>query len=238
MINVHYTQANLEMFSRAEAECALENWLAELPLPKRLQIERIRVFQARFYSLLGLQLLKTAMHQAGYTDFSLSRVIFDNKRKPRCPGLPDFNISHSHELVACAVADQGNVGIDVERVRKTGANLGRILAPEEQKAVQANPDRFFDFWTQKEAVIKADGTGGVWNMEEVSLITRIAAGFRHRRWYLTQLVLPAGYSGYVATDLDGQEYSVKIQSVASLLPIQVTENKKQPRGPAEHECRS
>lgn len=212
MITVHYTQANLEMFSHAD----LEPWLAELPETKRLQIERIRVFQARLCSLLGLQLLKIAMHTAGYRDFSLSRVLFDKNRKPHCPGLPDFNISHSHELVACAVADEGNVGIDVEQVRELKTDFGRILTPREQAAVQAEPDRFFDFWTQKEAVIKADGTSGVWSMEEVSL-TRHTAGFRNRQWHLTPLSLPDGYAGCIATDLAGREYSVNSLDITSLV---------------------
>ena len=213
MITVHYTQANLEMFSDAD----LEPWLAELPEPKRSQIQRIQVFQARLCSLLGLQLLKIAMHMSGYPGFTLSQVRFDKNRKPHCPGLPDFNISHSNHLVACAVANQGLIGIDVEHVREIKMSLGRILTPQEQKAVQAKPDRFFDFWTQKEAVIKADGTSGVWNMEEVAL-TRLTANFRNRRWYLTPLPLPNGYAGYFATDLPGQEYSVKNLNMATLLP--------------------
>lgn len=212
MITVHYTQANLEMFSHAD----LEPWLAELPETKRLQIERIRVFQARLCSLLGLQLLKIAMHATGHTDFSLARVLFDRNRKPRCPGLPDFNISHSHELVACAIADEGNVGIDVELVRELKTDFGRILTPGEQEAVHAEPDRFFDFWTQKEAVIKADGTSGVWSMEEVSL-TRQTAEFRNRQWHLTPLSLPGGYAGHIATDLAGRKYSVNNLDITSLV---------------------
>lgn len=212
MITVHYTHANLEMFSRAD----LEPWLAELPEAKRLQIGRIRIFQARLCSLLGLQLLKVAMHTAGYTDFSLSRVLFDKNSKPRCPGMPDFNISHSHELVACAVTDQGNVGIDVEHVRELKTDFGRILTPKEQEAVRAEPASFFDFWTQKEAVIKADGTSGVWSMEEVSL-TGPTADFLNRQWHLTPLSLPDGYAGCFATDLAGREYSVNNLDITSLV---------------------
>ncbi|HEX7025699.1 MAG TPA: 4'-phosphopantetheinyl transferase superfamily protein [Gammaproteobacteria bacterium] len=217
MINVHYTQANLELFSPADLESTMTGWLAELPESKRLQIERIRVFQARLCSLLGLQLLKIAMHQAGYNDFSLSRVLFEKNRKPHCPGFPDFNISHSHDLIACAVAGHGNIGVDVEQVREIQMGLDRIMSPAEQKAVQAEPQRFFHFWTQKEAVIKADGTGGVWSMEEVSL-SGLGACFRNRQWYLTPLSLPGGYTGYFATDLPGQEYSVKNQAMTILLP--------------------
>lgn len=217
MINVHYTQANLELFSPADLESAMTGWLAELPESKRVQIERIRVFRAKLCSLLGLQLLKIAMHQSGYYDFSLSRVLFDKNRKPRCPGFPDFNISHSHDLIACAVAGQGKIGIDVEHMREIKMSLDRIMSPAEQRAVQADPRRFFHFWTQKEAVIKADGTGGVWSMEEVFL-SGLAAAFRNRQWHLVPLSLPDDYTGYFATELPGQEYSVKNQAMTILLP--------------------
>src|SRR5690606_20882343 len=114
-------------------------------------------------------------------------------------------------------------------VREIKMNLDRIMSPSEQKAVQAEPSRFFHFWTQKEAVIKADGTSGVWSMEEVAL-TGVAAGFRGRQWYLTPLSLPDGYAGYFATDLPGQEYSVKNHSMATLVPFRKPEDRDQKTG--------
>jgi 4'-phosphopantetheinyl transferase len=76
-----------------------------------------------------------------------------------------FNISHTREMVACAIAHD-EVGVDVEASdRLTDTDIADCLfAPEEARCVQSTPrDRrtrvFFRFWTLKEAFIKATGEG-------------------------------------------------------------------------------
>lgn len=78
-----------------------------------------------------------------------------------------FNISHTRGLIALAVTRARDLGIDVENVasRRVSldvankffsatevAELARV-APDEQQ------DRFFEYWTFKEAYIKARGMG-------------------------------------------------------------------------------
>jgi 4'-phosphopantetheinyl transferase len=78
-----------------------------------------------------------------------------------------FNLSHTHGFVACAVTLGTEVGIDVENVDR---NLRvqeiaeRYFAPDELSDLAACPPdarakRFFDFWTLKEAYLKAIGVG-------------------------------------------------------------------------------
>ena len=76
-----------------------------------------------------------------------------------------FNISHTREMVACAIAHD-EVGVDVEASdRLTDTDIADcFLAPEEARCVQSTPrDRrtcvFLRFWTLKEAFIKATGEG-------------------------------------------------------------------------------
>ncbi len=79
---------------------------------------------------------------------------------------PMFNISHTNGLVACALTRTHPIGVDVEasdRVTKLDI-AGRYFAPEETAQVRAaSPEqgkqRFFRFWTLKEAFIKATGEG-------------------------------------------------------------------------------
>jgi 4'-phosphopantetheinyl transferase len=86
----------------------------------------------------------------------------------RADGVPDlrFNLTHTAGLVACAVSVGREVGVDVERIdrrlvhdvaeryfsEREVADL-RALPIEEQETV------FFDYWTLKEAYIKARGLG-------------------------------------------------------------------------------
>ncbi len=84
---------------------------------------------------------------------------------PACPDLR-FNISHTDGLIACAVTIGREVGVDVEHVgrRLTHDVAGRFFAPREVADLRALPDDeqqrvFFDYWTLKEAYIKARGFG-------------------------------------------------------------------------------
>lgn len=83
-------------------------------------------------------------------------------------GAPDlrFNISHTEGLIACAVTIGREVGVDVEHVgrRLTHDVASRFFAPREVEALRAlpaseQPTVFFDYWTLKEAYIKARGMG-------------------------------------------------------------------------------
>src|SRR4051812_12822443 len=78
---------------------------------------------------------------------------------------PAFSLSHCHGVVACAVALEGEVGIDVERV-DAAFDLGRVASeaftPAERKGLEtcdaeARLDRFYELWTLKEALFKASG---------------------------------------------------------------------------------
>jgi 4'-phosphopantetheinyl transferase len=78
-----------------------------------------------------------------------------------------FNLSHTQGLAAVIVARDRDVGVDVEHVnrREVGIELAeRYFAPSEVAALRAVPEpdrreRFFAYWTLKEAYIKARGLG-------------------------------------------------------------------------------
>lgn len=77
-----------------------------------------------------------------------------------------FNVSHSHGLSVCVVARGLHLGVDVEylpRHNRIDDIAARYFHPEEQRQLQAIADEagrrrlFFEFWTRKEAWIKAMG---------------------------------------------------------------------------------
>jgi 4'-phosphopantetheinyl transferase len=73
-----------------------------------------------------------------------------------------FNISHAAGLCACAVTLQHDVGVDVENVHRRAKKeeiARRYFADEEAGIVERRPELFFDYWTLKEAYIKAHGRG-------------------------------------------------------------------------------
>lgn len=84
-------------------------------------------------------------------------------------GIPclSFNLSTTDGLIVCLVALDREVGVDVEdiqRLGKTGDIANQFFSRTEVDALHALPveaqhDRFFEYWTLKEAYIKARGRG-------------------------------------------------------------------------------
>jgi 4'-phosphopantetheinyl transferase len=77
-----------------------------------------------------------------------------------------FNLSHTDGLIVCAVTVGREVGVDVENLTRevTHDIPGRFFAPREVADLRAlpvsdQPRVFFDYWTLKEAYIKARGMG-------------------------------------------------------------------------------
>lgn len=78
-----------------------------------------------------------------------------------------FNLSHTRGLVACAVALERDVGVDVEHVdRRVDIDqlAASVFSPAERAALarlegDSKRVRFFELWTLKEAYIKAVGKG-------------------------------------------------------------------------------
>jgi 4'-phosphopantetheinyl transferase len=78
-----------------------------------------------------------------------------------------FNLTNTRGLVACLVARDREIGVDVEDVGREGETVAiadRFFSPSEVEELKAQPAdrqraRFFDYWTLKEAYIKARGMG-------------------------------------------------------------------------------
>lgn len=78
-----------------------------------------------------------------------------------------ISVTHGGGMAGAAVCDHGPIGIDVEHVDTRRNLLGiarRFFSPEEHARLQAcSPDErlalFHQWWTRKEAVLKAVGTG-------------------------------------------------------------------------------
>lgn len=78
-----------------------------------------------------------------------------------------FNISHTKNLIICAVTLENDIGCDVENTGRS--NNVSAIAERYFSSIETNelfslpeaqqPNRFFDYWTLKESYIKAWGLG-------------------------------------------------------------------------------
>ncbi|MGD8407188.1 MAG: 4'-phosphopantetheinyl transferase superfamily protein [Thiohalophilus sp.] len=181
----------------------LETWLAHLPEQKRAQIRKHRHHENRVQSAAGWLLVERTMRDLGFDDFSLSAVDFNSPHKSGSPYPADFNISHSGTIICAAALASGRIGIDVEKIRALkGDVIHKYLSEQQARECEQEPSRFFDYWTQIEAVLKAHGQEGIVRLREVILHEDEAeAEFANRHWYLTRINLAVGYAAHIATDI-------------------------------------
>jgi len=115
------------------------------------------------------------------------QIQYADRGKPFILSSLQFNLSHSHERAVFAIANQVQVGIDIEKIRSDYKDevAKRFFSTEEYEAFALLPHsqkvtNFFKIWTQKEALVKATGEGlarlhslsrEVWHIKECFLFT-------------------------------------------------------------------
>jgi len=116
-----------------------------------------------------------------------------------------FNVSHSEEMVAIAIANDRSVGIDVEFIRPVDRRdeiAHRYFVDEERSLMDSAPHHlkdqvFYVCWTRKEAYIKAVGKGLSIPLTTFGTAMPLGASGRVVRdeWWLTDLIMPSTYVG-------------------------------------------
>jgi 4'-phosphopantetheinyl transferase len=125
-----------------------------------------------------------------------------------------FNVSHSDDWIAIAIARTATVGIDIERIRmpfRATELAGRFFADAEKRALAALPEvlrlqGFFNGWTRKEAYVKALGAGVQLGLDTfaVSLAPNAPVRFLSgvdAKWRLLSFEIGPGMSGALVHDL-------------------------------------
>jgi 4'-phosphopantetheinyl transferase len=120
-----------------------------------------------------------------------------------------FNLSHSHEVAIVAVTGRGEIGIDVEYVKRDfpfEEVAKRFFSAKEFAVLTALPAHlqrvaFFKCWTSKEAFLKAKGTGLSGKLDEVELVLTANQAVRVNGtipdWTLTEITLSTDYMAAV-----------------------------------------
>lgn len=119
---------------------------------KKNQILNKRIKKDRERSVLGNALAKYAIKNVFSVPVRNQTFCYSENGKPYLSEYQNiyFSISHSGNLIVCAVSDNP-VGIDVQEKRKYNKMLGAMLNARDS-------EEFFSVWTKTEAVIKKMGS--------------------------------------------------------------------------------
>lgn len=150
-------------------------WYALMNREKQVRVDRFRFEDDKKRSVAGEMLARKAV--AEWCGVSAESIVFDKTEtgKPYAKGLPvEFNISHSGDMVVCAVDDKP-VGIDIEKIRPIDQTIAKRICTDEELVYLFNHTpteqdftyttdqniltRFFELWTAKEAYGKCLGVG-------------------------------------------------------------------------------
>lgn len=88
---------------------------------------------------------------------ALPEIAAEEGGKPFFPSAPGrwYNLSHSRGLILCALSDQGEVGVDIERLRPHRPGLpAYVMSEDELAAFDGSWEDFARVWTLKEAYAK------------------------------------------------------------------------------------
>lgn len=187
------------------------------------ELERARRFanpERRHGFLVARAMVRGVLAQELGADAAALRFAVGPHGKPLLdpPQTLQFNLSHSGDVVVVAVADDREVGVDVERIKPAIDHVAlarRFFSPLENEqlatlAPSLQHAAFFAAWTRKEALVKAWGVGLSLplNRFDVSLLphrpaqllgAREGAG-RLGHWSVHELDSGPGYAAAVAVE--------------------------------------
>jgi 4'-phosphopantetheinyl transferase len=166
--------------SVCQATQSLDQLAETLSSTERDQIAQLRFEHHRRRSIASRGILRAILARYLHCDPAALQFEYGTYGKPTIANLNaslklEFNLSHSHELILYAIAQQP-VGIDLEFVKeRTQCDrlIKRYFSIEEQAALNslssaAKHHAFCHYWTCKEAVLKAQGLG-IFSLKTIQL---------------------------------------------------------------------
>lgn len=192
MVYVYYCKNN-----RLSDEVYM-SWLRVMPAAFVQRLNKLFHRHDAQASLLGRMLLLYAVKQLGYPALTLNDIRFNTYQRPYFEHTNmDFNISHSGDYVVCAIAFSNRIGVDIEQVKPINLeDFITLFSQAELQQMTENPegqlDWFYTFWTQKEALVKAEGSGLNFPVRDINVRNgkAVLAGCV---WHLYELELVDGY---------------------------------------------
>ena len=145
-------------------EAEVQRMLPLVSAQRREQALKYKHTFGQFCCLKSWLMLFDDVEMSRYQDIEWK---YNEHGKPYLEGGPYFSISHCKAGIAVAI-DDAPIGIDIETIRHANEDLvERTMNEKERLGIRELGMREFTrLWTQKEAIVKAEGTG-IYSFEQL-----------------------------------------------------------------------
>ncbi|MDL2144150.1 4'-phosphopantetheinyl transferase superfamily protein [Flavobacterium tructae] len=208
MIHIYYSY-----LSEEKHQSLLQNDLPKFPADYQDKIKRYRRWQDAQLSLLGRILLFKGIEETYKQKPDAKEIMQTLYNKPYFEDNPVlFNISHSGDIVVCALSDRHEVGIDVEIITdiETADFKSQMTEIEWNKIVLSDnkKEAFFEYWTQKEAVLKAQGHGLIVPLKSFEVLDNTTE-INGEKYYLSEVKIDKNYKCHISLKTDATKIYLK-----------------------------
>ncbi|MCV9927844.1 4'-phosphopantetheinyl transferase superfamily protein [Flavobacterium sp. LS1R49] len=208
MIYIYYSYISEDNF-----ENLLENELSKFSSDYQDKIKGYRRWQDAQLSLLGRVILFKAIEQVYKCKLNYKEILQTKYNKPYFKdSLIQFNISHSGEIVVCALVEKSQVGIDIEIISDIQIDDFKWQMTEQEWLTITSSGKmmesFFAYWTQKEAVIKTHGHGLSIPLKTFE-ISEDAAIINDQKFFLKEIKIDEKYKCYISLDMPIDELCIR-----------------------------
>lgn len=195
------TQILYSYISEKNHEYLLKELLPEFSIDFRNRILKYRRWQDVQLSLLGRMLLSNAFKKLN-KQFNEENLKYTSYNKPYFEDEKvRFNISHSGNIVVCILSEVCEVGIDIETIDTINIDDFKFQMTnlERQRIIYSDNIKhaFFEYWTQKEAIIKACGKGLSIPLQSFE-IANDSTTINNEMYYLREIKLDNNYKCHLA----------------------------------------
>lgn len=197
MLNILYSYIDKEKHT-----FFLNKELLLMPLDFQQKVLKYKKWENQQASILGRVLLNTLIKTSGF-NLSIDHLVYGSNQKPYFKsGKISFNISHTEDIVVCAITDINEIGIDIEKTREIDVyNFKNLLTENEWKFVNNSPnpsDSFIALWTKKEAIIKASGYGLSLNLDSFEIRNDNKTEIKNEPYSVEEIFINEEYRCHVA----------------------------------------
>lgn len=207
VIYVFYTR----FVSRLKTEL-FNLYLHQLPGNLQSKILKYRKWQDSQRSLLGKALLLKGLDYLSLSKYSLYDLKFTKLERPYFDNFIDFNISHAGEYVICAISLTGKIGVDVEDIQDISIEdfENNFSSKEWEDILKASNKlySFYEYWTKKEAFLKAIGIGLNIPLNKTEILdNRII--FNNTEWFLNEIKIDERYISHFSSQISVPEVIIR-----------------------------